>query len=197
MFRQSLFLLSLVIGSFFFTGCAERYGQVFVMDNRNTESCTAHMTKKKLSTEICTHVNNNRVEIIGGIGEDSMLTHAKYNNSTAAALQMVAQYTIDRKHKFFTIVSPSIISNFNGSLINTPKEFFEKCDINVGSVLAFQVDPCQLHQFNKRFAEMGVITYEEQPFDVLAFNAIEVMEYLKNEGRYDEALKLKKLNWLK
>jgi len=192
--KTVILTVGIVGAGFLFTGCSSKQGAILSM-NEDEKSCIDFLTKKNLSQNVCSLVKDNKVEFITGVGDNSMFTHTKYNNSSSAVMQMAAQYTLDKKHSFFAIAYPDKMSNFGGSLINTPEEFFKKCDIHAGNVLAFNFDPCGVH-YNKRVGQIAIVTYSVQPNNVLTFDANYIMKYLKSNNRYSEDLKLKKQFYL-
>jgi len=90
------------------------------------------------------------------------------------------------------IAYPTLLSNFQGSLINTPEAYLKKCEISAGNVLTFNADPCDLHPRKKREATLLIATYKEQPSNVLTFNAKETLTYLKDNNLFDPNSSLKK-----
>lgn len=190
---KKLLLSILSLGFIFlFTGCGSKHGYAFKM-TKNIEQCTTHSNKYKTSSAFCALVSDHNLINITGTGENSSFTIPQYNNSTAAGLQVAAEATLQKKHNYFAIAYPPKLSNFHGSLINTPEGYFEECKINTGNVLSFNIDPCEFH-YRPRVVYLGIETYQDRPEDVLTYDANEVLEYLKKEDLFDPESSLKEHN---
>ena len=133
-----------------------------------------------------TKVKNNHL-LMGGTDKDSPLESIRFNYQLQYALQMASEFTLKEKMNYFSIIEPQPMSNtVGGSLINTPKEFIEKCS---ASVLSFGVgNDCGTHpeQFKGRMISMKIAIFKEQPVDFLSYNAKETIDYLKKNDMYDE-----------
>ena len=165
---------------FMFSGCS---GKSF--------ACQANITndylckKAKFKKEVCQNFQSNDYFVQGvssfsGYG----FVHKKYNNQTHALLQAAADLTISLHKKYFAIVAPDAVSNIQGVMINTPKEFIDKCSTNIAKVLIFQKDPCYLHPKGIG-TRMVIRVYDKQPKDVLTYDAYEIIKYLKTNKIYD------------
>ncbi len=190
--KRTIFTTIVIIGaSVLFTGCGSYTGGALEL-NHNKKTCQITFNKFLKDTSACELAEKNDLVVVDGRGDSSMLTHVMYNKSTAAVLQVASEITIKKKDNFFAIAHPTLLSNFQGSLINTPQSYLEKCEINAGNVLTFNADPCNLHPRKKREATLAIVTYKEQPNDVLTFNAKEVLNYLKEKNLFDPNSSLKK-----
>ncbi|RXJ98679.1 hypothetical protein CRV02_13085 [Arcobacter sp. CECT 8989] len=182
--KNRLLLITLpMLLVFLFAGCGSKHGHAYYVP-KDMNKCTVHANKYRVSNSYCTLTKEYALINITGIGESSMFTIPQYNNSTAAGLQVAAEATLKRNRNYFAIAYPPKLSNFDGSLINTAKEYFEKCEINTANVLSFNTDPCQLH-YKPRVVELVIESYKERPENVLTYDAKEVLQYLKEEERYD------------
>lgn len=190
---KKLLLSILSLGFIFlFTGCGARNGYAFKM-TKDLDKCIAHSNKYKENSAFCALTPDHDLINIEGIGDNSSFTIPQYNNSTAAGLQVAAEATLQKKHNYFAIAYPPKLSNFHGSLINTPEGYFEACNINTGNVFSFNVDPCNFH-YRPRVANIVIETYKERPEDVLTYDANEILEYLKKEDLFDPESSLKEHN---
>jgi hypothetical protein len=190
--KTVILTIGIVGAGFLFTGCSSKGGYTFEL-KQDVMKCSNHFNRNKIDSSVCELAKDNNLMVVVGIGDASMLTTGAFNNSTAAAIQVAAEATLKREHNYFAIVLPEQISNFKGSMINTPEEFFKKCEIDLGNVFSFNKSPCRIQYVSgsPRNGRMIISTYLEQPNDTLTFNAKEVLEYLHTEKKYqpDTALK--------
>lgn len=182
-----MFLPMLLV--FIFTGCGARHGLAFKL-SKDVEKCTKVANKYMRTNSFCKLTPDHDLIHVNGRGEASSFTVLAYNYSTAAGLQVAAETTLKKNHKYFAFVYPQEISNIYGSLINTPEEYLKKCDINSGNVFSFNLDPCNIH-YRPRVANVVIITYKERPEETLTYDAEEVIKYLKKEDRFDSESSLK------
>jgi len=159
------------------SGCGSKAGAVLPA---NQKSCQI----LKYQNEYCQ--NNQDVYVIEGLGDPSIITHINLNNSTIAALQIAAKTTLDKEKRFFSIIEPNILSNTNGSMINNAQEYFKKCEIGLDGAFINR-DPCSLHIRNARTGIMMIKVFDKQPSDTLTYDAQEVMDYLKQSDKLQEA----------
>lgn len=182
--KNRLLLITLpILLVFLFTGCGSKQGYAFNV-TKDIKKCNSFAKKYRSSDSFCNLTAEYDLIHITGVGESSMFTIPQYNNSTAAAIQVAAETTLKKKHNFFSIAYPERLSNFHGSLTNTAKGYFKECDIDTKNVLSFNTDPCRFHS-KPRVVHLAIETYLERPENVLTYDAKEVLQYLKEEGRYD------------
>lgn len=183
-----MFLPMLLV--FIFTGCGSKQGMAFNV-TKDIEKCTTFANKYRNSNSFCNLTAEYDLIHITGVGESSMFTIPNYNNSTAAAIQVAAETTLKKKHNYFSIAYPEKLSNFQGSLTNTPEGYFKECDIDTTNVFSFNNDPCGFH-YSPRVVYLAIETYLERPENVLTYDANEVLNYLKKEKRFDSESSLGK-----
>ena len=127
--------------------------------------------------------------VIHGIGKGSTwgFRHNEYNIGTFAALQVAAEATLLKKHNYFSIIGPATLSNHAGSSVNTAEEFVKQCKVGMLDTMAdINSDPCDIHKKGRVSAQLVIKTYENQPLDVLTYDARAVLEYLRKEELFDE-----------
>ena len=168
--------IALITASFLFSGCGTKYSKSF-STSCDPKQHTEQLCEKQGLPIIVTGVSN-----FSNMG----FKHLEYTNSTAAALQAAAETTIKKGKKYFAIIKPAPVSAFNGSLINTGKEFMDKCSTSVADIFTFQEGKCGLHQKYRFIAQMEIIAFDSQQEEVVTYNAQEVIDYLKANKLYDE-----------
>ena len=86
-------------------------------------------------------------------------------------------------YKYFAFHRPHAISNTDGGLINTAKEFIEKCVPN--SANPFEIGQGRCGWRGKGATEEAlVVFFKEKPHDILVYDAKEVLDYLKANDLY-------------
>lgn len=186
--KNVLFLTVTTLILLVFTGC-----------RGSLDSFAVHLPSKKdtITNERCkqipklnkAHCEDNKYELIRVRASSNLSTYGmkylNFNNSNSAIMQAMAKSTLYQKKKYFAIVEPEIISSFSGAIMNTPDEFFKKCDINMASFFVNR-SPCNLH--SNGYGHVGVTTialYDERPSDLLVYDAQKALEYLKTNNRFD------------
>lgn len=182
--NKSLMVITPLFLILLLSGCGSRYGQAFKI-TKDVKVCTNHANKHMKDSSFCELTINNELINVYGRGDSSMFTITRYNLSTAAGLQVASQTTIQRDHKYFAIAYPPQVSNFHGSLLNTPEDFFKKCDIGASNVVGFNLDPCNIH-YHPGGTNLVIVTYSERPENVLTYDAKEVLNYLMKKERFDK-----------
>ncbi|RXJ79042.1 hypothetical protein [Arcobacter sp. F2176] len=196
-FKLSLIAILPIFAIFMLTGCGSAHSNGISIPNTN-EYC---MKNKYIDKSACETIVNSNVEdiyLIDGISKLSAygFKHKSHNNVLAATIQAAAETTLLKDKKYFAILSPAAMSNLNGVLINTPEEYFKKCEITMGDVLTFQTNKCGLIPRNNN-GIMTIKVFSERPHDILVYDANEVIKYLKTNGKYDEDGKVKKIVFMK
>lgn len=124
------------------------------------------------------------INISNGAGVPSWA--ANESKAFRNALEVAAATTLEKKYKYFAFIEPKEISNFDGSLLNTPKEILEKCSPN--SLLALSVPgTAGLHKcgtYNTK-ASLSIVMFNEEQKDFTVFNAQEVLAYMKEKDLYE------------
>lgn len=180
------FALAILVVSLL-TGCASKEGAALEMTN-NEYKCIDVLSNRNADMSLCELVGQNNIIFLAPTNDSIKYMHNMYNNANATALQMAAEYTIKKGDKYFAIAYPSGLSNFSGSFIDTPQEYFNRCNIGIGKFLMFNTDPCEIHS-NVDLGQLGIVTYREKPGNVLTYNANDVIKYLKKESAYTKDLK--------
>ena len=132
--------------------------------------------------------NGNDAPIIFVSGKEKWRSpSAGYNIGTrnTHVLQNAAWMTLnyEKGYKYFAFHRPYAISNTKGSLINTAKEFMEKC-------VPSSANPFEVGQgrcgWSGRGAVEGamIVVFKEKPHDILVYDAKEVLDYLKANDIY-------------
>ena len=159
------------------------------------------MKNKYIDKSACeTIIKSNKEDIylIDGISKlsDFGFRHTAHNNVLAATIQAAAETTLIKGKKYFAILSPSQMSNSNGVLINTPQEYFKKCEVSLTDILTFQSKGCNLIP-RRNNGIMTIKIFDEKPNDILVYDAKEVVKYLKDNDKYDENGKVTKIVFMK
>ena len=185
--KNLIALLILINAIFIFSGCAGKSSAYFV----NEQSCKV----AKYNNVFCTQKDTD-IYIVDALGEYSSFVHVNLNHSIRAALQVSAELTLSKEMNYFAIIEPMSVSNVNGSMINSTKEFLDKCEFAMFEN-AFS-SKCNLHTMPRR-TQLMIKLYKEQPVNVLTFNAQNVLNDLKQLGYYqtDSTLELAEIKELK
>ncbi len=110
---------------------------------------------------------------------------AGYNAKTRNIhiLQNAADLTLNEGYSYFAINRPIELSNIDGVMINTAKEFIEKCTPSEGQVFNLGNARCGLNGTTVT-AGIMIVAYKEVPKITLTYNAKEVIGYLKQNQLY-------------
>lgn len=110
---------------------------------------------------------------------------AGYNAKTRNIhiLQNAADLTLSEGYYYFSFERPVALSNFDGNMINTAKEFIDKCTPSEGQVFDVGNDRCGL---NGSTIKAGVlfVAFKEAPKTILSYDAKAVKTYLKENKLY-------------
>lgn len=128
-------------------------------------------------------------------GSPSISRAADATKSAWFSLQQAAMYTLNKGDKYFAIYKPKLISNVDGSTMNTPEEFAAKCTssgaASVGSAFdAFGIGGygCNIAsgpQIKAGFIE--IVSFKEKPKNILVYDSNEIITYLKSHDLFIEA----------
>ena len=110
---------------------------------------------------------------------------AGYNAKTRNIhiLQNAADLTLNEGYSYFAINRPLELSNIDGNMINTAKEFIEKCTPPEGQVFDIGNARCGLNGSTVT-AGIMIVAFKEAPKSTLTYNAKEVVNYLKQNELY-------------
>jgi len=171
-------LFGLAVAAILFSGCATKYSLVLPADEKLCK-------KAGIQNQKCFNNAKDTDFIVLGRGDVSLAaTHTNINNATKAVLQIAAKSTLDAGKAYFAISHPSIISNVDGAMINTPQEFLEKCEISMLNIM-YNKSPCNIMQ-NNRESLIMIRMYKERPNEFLTFDAQEVVDYLTSTENLQE-----------
>lgn len=100
-------------------------------------------------------------------------------------LQNAADLTLNEGYSFFAFERPVELSNFDGNMMTTAKEFIEKCTPAEGQIFNIGNARCGL---NGSTVKEGVlmVAFKEAPKTLLSYNAKDVKAYLKANTLYRE-----------
>lgn len=118
-----------------------------------------------------------------------MTSKATYLNETIAyTLQVAADQTLAKGYTYFAIVKPAEVSNTDGVMVNTSKEYLEKCATNNVLKGVFVLhNPCKIAIGSleaPKGGTMDIRMYKSQDSSVMTYNANEVLSGIKTAG-YD------------
>lgn len=110
------------------------------------------------------------------------------------SLQQAAMYTLKSGNKYFAIDKPKLISNTDGSTMNTPEEFAVKCTSSGAASAGSAFDAFGIGEYGCRIASgphikagfIEIVTYKEKPKTILVYDADEVIAYLKSHELFVE-----------
>lgn len=170
--KKIVALLITTISVLILTGCSGKSGAIIV----NEKSCQV----AKYKNVFCEQKDKDTY-IVDALGESSTFTHINLNNSVRASLQVSAELTLQKNMKYFAIIEPQSVSNLNGSMITSVKEYLEKCEFAVFEHVVSS--KCDIHRMPRR-TQLMIKLYKEQPSDILTFNAQKVIDDLKQLGYY-------------
>ncbi|MCT7472626.1 hypothetical protein [Aliarcobacter cryaerophilus] len=163
---------------FIFSGCSGKSGALVA----NEKSCQV----AKYKNAYCSQQNVDTY-IVDALGESSTFVHTNLNNSVRASLQVSAELALQKDMKYFAIIEPQSVSNVNGSMVTSVKEFLDKCEFAM--LENYTTSKCDIHRIPRRTMLM-IKLYKEQPKDILTFNAQNVLNDLKELGYYQSDSKL-------
>lgn len=124
------------------------------------------------------------ISISNGAGVPSW--SANESEAFENALETAAATTLQKGYRYFAIIEPKEISNFNGSLLNTPEEILTKCSSS--SFLAISIPgtgglhKCGTYNTN---AKMSIVMFKEEQKDFTVFNAQDVIDFMKKENLFE------------
>ena len=170
--KKVLGLLVATICVLILSGCSGKSGALVV----NEKSCQV----AKYKNAYCEQKDKDTY-IVDALGEASSFTHTNLNNSVRASLQVSAELTLQKDMKYFAIIEPKSVSNTNGSMVTSTKEYLDKCEFAMFENVVSS--KCDIHRMPRRTMLM-IKVYKEQPSDVLTFNAQNVISDLKQLGYY-------------
>lgn len=196
--EKQIGLISVSISTLFlFTGCGPKYSEGIVLPKYEKFCIEQKIANKK----VCNFISKDKKEalLIRGVSSRSsyLLTSKAINNYMYATLQTAADTTIMKNANYFSILAPSKISNLEGILINTPKEFIEKCEISIKDALIFNINKCGMRKSPRPTSDLVIQLYKSKPHNIITYDAKEVITYLKEKDLYDEETKINKILVLK
>jgi hypothetical protein len=122
---------------------------------------------------------NGRVFLV--MGQESWRSpSAGYNAGTRNihVLQNAADLTLSKGFKYFGFIEPrGVISNKEGSLINTAEGFIKACVPSSLNPFVIGGSGCGWGR-SKAYAKALIIVYEEQPIEIMTYDASAVKKYL-------------------
>lgn len=98
-------------------------------------------------------------------------------------LQNTADLTLSEGYRYFSFERPVQLSNFDGSMINTAKEFIEKCTPSEGQIFDVGNARCGLNGTTVK-ASVLFVAFKEAPKTILSYDAKEVKAYLQENKLY-------------
>ncbi len=127
-------------------------------------------------------------------GAPSMSRASDATDGAWYAMQRAAEVTLDRGDLFFAIQRPKLVSNTDGSTMNTPEEFAKKCTnsslASVASAIdAFGFGDYGCHMYTTQYKKSGfltMVTYSEKPKNILVYDAKYLISFLKKNDLYVE-----------
>jgi hypothetical protein len=100
-------------------------------------------------------------------------------------LQNIADLTLSEGYRYFSFKRPVQLSNFDGNMINTAKEFIEKCTPSEAQV--FDVANARGGLNGTAMKESVLfVAFKEAPKTILSYDAKEVKAYLQENKLYRE-----------
>ncbi|ATB69081.1 hypothetical protein SJPD1_0969 [Sulfurospirillum diekertiae] len=100
-------------------------------------------------------------------------------------LQNTADLTLSEGYRYFSFERPIELSNFDGNMINTAKEFIDKCTPSEGQILDIGNARCGLNGTAMK-ASVLFVAFKEAPKTILSYDAKEVKAYLQENKLYRE-----------
>lgn len=161
--KKRVFISIAALGAFVFSGCAQKPIVAFNPNNKSEAL----------------------VSIRNGSGSPSWGANERVSASNA--LQVAAETTLKEGKQYFYIIKPDEISNVKGSMMNSGKEFIEKCLPSSGVVL--NVGGMGLHKCgisNNTMAKLVIGMSDKKSENIMMYDANEVIAELKAQGLYDE-----------
>lgn len=162
------FLSIAVSGVFLLTGCGPKY----------------YTTKVVVDP-----TNHTALVIAAGEGKEfGFINHASLlNNAITYPLQLAAEKTIEADKQYFSIMSPTEISNLAGIKVNTAKEYIEKCANNsFAKSLVWLTNPCKVAGGSLNYPAGGILNIKmyddkDRPADIASYDAKAILAYLKEQ----------------
>jgi hypothetical protein len=124
---------------FIFSGCSGKSGALVA----NEKSCQV----AKYKNASCSQQNVDTY-IVDALGESSTFVHTNLNNSVRASLQVSAELALQKNMKYFAIIEPQSVSNVNGSMVTSVKEFLDKCEFAM--LENYTTSKCDIHRIPRR-----------------------------------------------
>ncbi len=131
---------------------------------------------------------------VSGMDGMMMMRSTVMNRAVFRAVQVTSEKTLENGGQYFSIVEPLSVSNGAGSMINTPKEFIDKCG-SIGGLNLVEImsPPCPGVLEGDRIARLKSKVYKEKPTDAIVWDANKTLEYLKTQEFY-KALEIEKVD---
>lgn len=166
MFKKMAFFSTLLGVSLFFNGCGYK-----------AAACKAGINGYPTSFS----GNGYRVQ---GVSDLSISAGHNVKVRNMHALQNAAQLTLDRGYKYFAIMEPAgEANNEHGSTINTAAEFMERCTKSSLNWIDSGGETCGLPN-EQRAVAIGFYVFNEQPLEMLTYDAKQTLEDIKKLGYY-------------
>ncbi len=122
--KKIILKTGLVLGAIFLlSGCGAKYNYI----QKHTKS------------------DNHSIEAMSSFSTFG-ITNKKYTNSTYAVIQQASEFVISKDYNYFTITSPGPVANTQGIIMNTAKEFIDKCSAGGLAVFSGGLDDCLIHK---------------------------------------------------
>ena len=102
----------------------------------------------------------------------------------SATMQVAAEQTLATGNRYFAIVKPDQVSNTKGSMMNTMKEFIDKCYPSVFGTV-FTLGKCGMS--NMSTGNMVIVMAKTPSDKVMMYDANEVIGELKKQDFYDQS----------
>jgi hypothetical protein len=182
-----------LVASVLLTGCGVRKSYFTQLNPHNNEramkKCAALRDMNEKSCSLDSEDNKMYLLLGSGNRSDYGFKHARFSNTTYALIQAAALGTLKKAKKYFSIVAPEKLSNTNGVLINTVKEYGDKCAINIAQVL-LGTNPCGIfpRRSNGRGGFIVFTMTNKQSNDYIVWDAQKVLDDLKAMNEYDPSV---------
>lgn len=187
--KNTIAIATLALMILLFTGCGSKpYGVALKIPPQKTEKDRERCEQAKLMSNTICGEDEALAAIIGHSNKSTYgFYHVALNNNIKAAMQTALDLGVSNKFKYMSIVYPESISNKDGSLINTVKEFMDECLFGPQDIIV--ANPrCDINPHLSR-ATFTVQFHNEVPKNRLVYNLKEEFAYFKNEGYFDDSLK--------
>lgn len=100
----------------------------------------------------------------------------------SAVMQIAAEQTLATGNRYFAIVKPDQVSNTKGSMMNTMKEFIDKC---YPAYVSMNLNKCGVAYVAN--GNMVIATSKTPSDKVMMYDANEVIGELKKQDFYDQS----------